>query len=465
MRRLIGGPALLAEPGAGVARRTRGLRSAYRALLLLLLFCPAVATALGPAVVQDTLPNGAALLVSEQHNLPMVIVRVMLDAGARRDPDDKAGLGNLTAALLTEGTTRRSSQQIKDEIDFIGGALDASADTDYAVVTLQVLRKDLDTGLDLLADVLLSPAFKPDELARQREAVLASIRAAEDDPTTVAQKAFQKVLFGDTPYGHPDEGTTASVTRITRADVQRFFAHYYGPARAAVVVVGDLSAAEARERCTRALSAWHGESTPAFVYPPLAEPAARQSRLDRPVTQAAIVMGNLGIARGNPDYEKIAVMNYVLGSGGFSSRLTDSIRTQAGLAYSVGSYFVASKSPGPFEIVMQTKTASVTEAVTRARQEVERIRTQPIGDDELQEAKRYLTGTFPLRLDSNGKIADFIAQAWFYGLGMNYADGYIERVNAVTVADVQRVAESYLHPTRFIEVVVTNKKDTAPAPP
>ena len=430
-------------------------------VVIFFLLWPALVSALGPTVVQDTLPNGAALLVSEQRNLPMVLVRVMLDAGARRDPTDKAGLANLTADLLTEGTATRSAQQIKDAIDFIGGALDTSADTDYALVSLQVLRKDLDAGLDLLADVLLHPAFKPDELARRREAVLASIRAAEDDPTDVAQKAFQRALYDDTPYGHPDEGTAASLTHINRADVQNFFRRCYGPTRAAVVVVGDLSPSEARDRLGRALGNWRGEPLAPFVYPPVVEPPGREIRIDRPVTQAAIVMGNLGIARSNPDYEAVAVMNYVLGSGGFSSRLMDRIRTQAGLAYSVGSYFAASKSPGPFEIVMQTKTASVADAIARARQEAEKIRTEPIGDDELQEAKRYLTGSFPLRLDSNNKIADFIAQAWFYELGMNYADTYIEKVNAVTLADVQRVAQAYIHPDRFIEVIVTNTKDGA----
>jgi zinc protease len=326
-------------------------------------------------------------------------------------------------------------------------------------VTLQVLRKDLDAGLALLADVLLHPAFTPDELARRREAVLASIRAAEDDPTAVALKAFQRALFGDTPYGHPDEGTEESLPRIARADVQTFFTRYYGPSRAAVVVVGDVSPAEARAHFARALGPWRDQPIPPFVYPPFTPPAAQQVRIKRPVTQAGIVLGQLGIARDNPDYETISVMNYVLGSGGFSSRLMDSIRTQAGLAYSVGSYFVATKAPGPFEIIMQTKTASVPDAIARARQEVERIRSAPISDDELQEAKRYLTGSFPLRLDSNSKIADFIAQAWLYGLGMDYADIYIQRVNAVTIADVQRVAQTYLHPDRFIEVVVTDAKD------
>jgi len=440
-------------------------RSALVGAALCAVLFAASAGALGPQATQETLPNGAVLIVSEQRNLPLVLIKIVLDAGSRRDPLGKGGLANLTASLVTEGTATRSAQQIKDQIDFLGAALGADADQDYATVSLQVLRKDLDTGLDLLADVLLRPAFHADELARQREGVLATLRSQEDDPTTVAQKAFQRTLFGDTPYGHAVEGTTDSVATITRADVEHFYANYFRPGGGAIVVVGDVSADELRPALTRALGTWDGPPAPPFVYPPFTPPPAQTVRIDRPVTQAGIVIGDLGVARDNPDYETLQVMNYILGGGGFSSRLMDNIRTKAGLAYSVGSFFAAGKSPGPFEIVMQTKNASVSDAITRARQEVEHVRTEAVTDDELQEARRYLTGSYPLRLDSNAKIADFIAQAWFYELGMNYADTYIQRVNGVNLADVQRVAQAYLHPDRFIEVVVTDNKDGAPPGP
>lgn len=429
-----------------------------------LLLAPLAVRALGPQATLETLPNGAVLLVSEQRNLPLVLVKVVLDAGSRRDPAGKAGIAHLTADLVTEGTATRSAQQIKDQIDFIGASLDAEAEQDYAVVSLQVLRKDLDDGLDLLADVLLRPAMRPDELARRREAVLATLRNEEDDPTTVAQTTFQRTLFGDTPYGHPVEGTSESVAALRRADVEEFFARYYRPAGAAIVVVGDLSTDEARAALQRVLGGWDGPPPMPFVYPPFTPPPAQTVRVDRQVTQAGIVMGHLGVARDNPDYEAIQVMNYILGGGGFSSRLMDNIRTQAGLAYSVDSFFAAGKSPGPFEIVMQTKNASIEDAIARARQQVERIRTDPVSDEELQEAKRYLTGSYPLRLDSNAKIADFIAQTWFYGLGLGYADVYIARVNGVTVDDVTRVARAYLHPEQFLDVVVTAAETPAGAP-
>lgn len=179
-------------------------------------------------------------------------------------------------------------------------------------------------------------------------------------------------------------------------------------------------------------------------------------RIDMPVTQAAIVLGERGVARNNPDFETLQVMNYILGGGGFSARLTDSIRVRAGLAYSVGSYFVAYESTGSFQVSMQTKNASVGEAIERARRQLERIRDHLVSSEELDEAKRYLTGSFPLRFVTLGGTADFISQVVFYDLGNDYADRYLERVANVTREDVQSVARQYLHPDTLIEVVVAD---------
>jgi zinc protease len=439
------------------------LRSSIAAVAAALLVATA-ARALGPTVSRETLPNRATLLVSEQSNLPIVLVGLLLDAGARRDPPGRAGVANLTADLLTEGTATRSAAEISRAIDFVGGSLDSTAAADYADISLRVLKKDLDVGLDLFADILLHPAFAGDELSRRKEAVLASIRAERDDPNEVAQKAFREALFDDEPYGSPVEGTESTVRRITRDDVRSFYESYYRPAGAVVVVVGDITVQEARTRMQRALAGWNGPPPPPFRYPPAAASVARTVRIDEPITQASIILGQRGVARDNPDWEALSVMNYVLGGGGFSSRLMNSIRTEAGLAYSVGSGFSVNKSPGSFQIVMQTKNATVAEAISRARAEVDRIQTQPIGDDELEEAKKYLTGSFPLRLDSDAKIAGFFSQVWFYGLGLDYADTYLRKVNAVTKEDVMRVARQYLHPDRFLEVVVADlSKATIPA--
>lgn len=404
----------------------------------------------------STLPNGATLIVSEQRNVPMLLVRVWIDAGSRRDPPGKEGLANLTADLLTEGTETRSATLIGEEIDFIGGTLESSASTDYAEASLRVLSKDLDVGLDLLADVLLRPAFAPAELERRREAVLASIESARDRPSIVADKAFKRALFGSAPYGHPTEGSEEAVARITARDVREFYGQHYRPGSAAVIVVGDLGADEARRRIEKALASWVEGRAPEFRYPAATEAAAEQIRIERPVSQANVVLGHLGLARGNPDFEAVSVMNYILGAGGFSSRLMDSIRTNAGLAYSIASYFTSNRDPGSFQVVLQTKNASVADAVGRARAEIERIRSEPVSEQELEDAKRYLIGSFPLRLDSIPEISAFLAQTWLYGLGVDYAEVYARRVAAVTRDDVLRVARQYLHPDRLIEVIVAD---------
>jgi zinc protease len=414
------------------------------------------ASALGPSVEESMLPNGATLLVSEQHNLPMVFVNLIVDAGARRDPTTLAGLANLTAQLLTEGTTTRSAAEIKEAIDFIGGSLDAGASTDFASISLQVLRKDLDVGLELLADVLLHPIFQDDELERRRESVLAEIRAGRDNPSEVAKRAFRRAIYGSEPYGHSVAGEEDTVPRIGRKDVRGFYEQHYRPDGAALVVVGDVTAAEARERIERALRDWRGSSGGAFVYPSQAQPDVRTVHIDKAVSQASIILGHRGIARDTPDFEAISVMNYILGLGGFSSRLMESIRTKAGLAYSVTSYFTLNKAPGSFRVEMQTKNESAADAIRLARAEVERIRSEPVSDEELSDAIRYLTGSYPLRLDSNSNIVEYVGESWLYDLGFDYADRYVARVKAVTKEDVLRVAKKYLHPDEFVEVIVAD---------
>ncbi|MBI3759866.1 MAG: insulinase family protein [Deltaproteobacteria bacterium] len=436
----------------------------HRRLLIysvsLLACCAMSVRAYAVTATYSHLSNGATLIVSEQHNLPIIVVQVTLDAGGRLDPVGKAGVAALTADLLNEGTPSRTATQISDAIDFIGGSLETGADSDSASVALAVLTKDLDAGLALFTDVLLHPAFREAEIVRRREAVLGSIRATEDQPGTVASKAFQDALFGSEPYGHPVEGTLQSVPKLTRADVVDFYRQYYRPGRAIVTVVGDVASADISARLEGALATWTGGAGEAFQYPTALALPKRRVTIDKPLTQANIVLGHRGVARNNPDYYAITVMNYVLGAGGFSSRLLDNIRTQNGLAYSVGSVFSVNKAAGSFQVVMQTKNASAADAITRARSEIERIRREPITDDEMSEAKRYLTGSFPLKLDSTRKIAGFLAQVEFYGLGRDYADTYAERINAITKDDVVRVAKQYLKPDDLILVVVGNLAET-----
>jgi zinc protease len=435
---------------------TLSTRFSLWAFSLLVIVRVATANAADPAADRRTLPSGAALIVSEQHALPMVVVQVIVDAGARRDPRGQEGLAALTADLLTEGTKTRSATQISAAADFIGASLGTSADTDYADLSLTVLSKDLDTGLTLLTDVLLHPSFPDAEVARRRETALASMKASEDDPGNVAQRAFVHSLFQDEPYGHLAIGTPESVRKLTRKDLVAFYGRYYHPEHSIITVVGDVSAADIEQRLQNALKDWAPADVPAFTYPPATAPHPETLTLQKPISQANIILGQRGIARDNPDYYALTVMNYTLGGGGFSSRLLDNIRTKAGLAYSVGSFFSVNKSPGSFQVIMQTKNESTNDAIQRACGEIVRIRSEPVSDDEIKEAKLYLTGSFPMRLDTNAKIAGFLAQVTFFNLGADYADTYAQRINAVTKEDVLRVAQQYLRPEQMELVVVAN---------
>ena len=435
-------------------RLTRG-RLAASICGLVAMLLPALANAAGPPVERLQLANGARLLVSEQHGLPMVIVQVLLDAGARRDPLGKEGLANLTADLLTEGTRKRSAAQISETTDFIGASLSSGADVDFATLGIVMLSKDLDTGLDLLSDVLLHPTFPAAEVTRRREAGLAALSAEQDEPGRVAARAFVETLFKGEPYGHPAIGTVAALKAISGSDITNFYDRHYRPDGAIITVVGDVSSADIETRLNTSLAAWK-PGVPAFTSVEHATTTTAPVFIDKPITQANIILGHRGVARDNPDYYPLTVMNFILGGGGFTSRLLDNIRTKAGLAYSVSSSFSPNKSAGAFQIGLQTKNASARDAIQRSCAELARIRSEAVTDDELSGAKLYLTGSFPLRFDTNSKIAGFLAQVEFFNLGADYADKYAERVNAVSKEDILRVAQQYLHPEQLQLIVVGN---------
>ena len=448
------------------AREGRGEGFRYALTLLTLLCCHATALAAEPPAERYSLSNGAHLIVSEQHALPLVVMQILIDAGSRRDPRGQEGVAHLTADLLTEGTKTRTASEISQAFDFIGASYSTSADTDYAVLALTVLRKDFDTGLGLLADLLQHPSFPEAEVGRRREAALARMKAGEDDPGEVAERAFVKTLFAGEPYGHKVIGTAEAVGKLTRKDVVAFYTQQYHPSGSIITAVGDISAPEVRDRMEEALRDWNKGTVASFQYPAAPAGHAHTVTVDKPITQANIILGQRGVARDNPDYYALQVMSYILGGGGFSSRLFDNIRTKAGLAYSVASFFTVNKAPGSFQVVMQTKNESTNDAIQRACSEIERIRQAPVSDDEVRDAKLYLTGSFPLKLDSSSKIAGFLAQVEFFDLGADYADTYMQRINAVTREDVQRVAQRYLHPEQMDLVVVSNLSEVhaSPAP-
>lgn len=430
-------------------------------LAIIVLLLPLVIPAVVPGGIvpqRSVLQNGMILLTSEQKALPMVTINLLIDAGSRLEAPGKSGLANLTSRLLTYGTTRKSALEISETLDFIGANLSADCDQDVASVSLTILKKDLSVGLELLAEILTGSSFPEQEIERQKQSVIATIRAREEDPGDVAQRRFLAALYPDNPYGRPVEGEEDTVNKIERIELRTFFQRYYRPNRTIAAVVGDISHQEITQALSKAFRSWDpGEPTKESPSPP-ATGRVRTIRVEKELTQANIVLGHEGVPRGHPDYYAIQVMNYILGGGGFSSRAMDSIRNERGLAYSVYSYFSAEKSFGTFQFVMQTKNETAHEAIRLATEEVERIRTQPVGEKELSAAKDYLTGSFPLRLDTNRKVAAFLAQVEFFRLGLEYPDLYPELIRKVSRNDVLRVAQQYLNPKNFVVVIVGNQK-------
>jgi zinc protease len=405
---------------------------------------------------RTVLDNGLVILTSEQRALPMVSISMLVDAGSRYEGAGQGGLANLTARLLSYGTQRRSAVQISEALDFIGANLSTDCGHDVASVNLTILKKDLGVGLQLLAEILTESTFPQSEIERQKQAVIASIRAREEEPGTVAAIKFAEALFPQSPYGRPVEGTEASVKTLMRKNFQDFFARYYRPNRAIIAVVGDVAEKEIAADLNKMFSSWKKGLLEGKPPVPAIIGATQELRVNKDLTQANIVLGHNGVTRGNPDYYAIQVMNYILAGGGFSSRAMDSIRNERGLAYSVYSYFAAEKSHGSFQFVMQTKNESALEAIRIAKEEIRRMREEPVSEGELNDAKEYLTGSFPLRFDTNRKVASFLAQVEYYQLGLDYPERYPELVRKVTRADVERVAKQYLLPEKLITVIVGN---------
>ncbi len=438
--------------------KSEKLRKLTSICLLLTVYCLLSSKADALNINRTILPNGLIVLHSEKHNLPIVMVTLLMKASQLNEPKEKAGLANLTAELLTEGTKNRKSTAISEEIEFIGASLAASSGSDYTTVTLSVLKKDINKGLELFSDIMLNPTFPESEIDRKRELIKGFLRQREEEPSFLAERAFKREVFGKHPYGRLIEGSVETVDNIKREDLVRFYSDYFLPNNSILSIVGDLTSEELDTLINRYLGEWKKADLPSRIIKKLDEKKIKKVlKIDRDLTQANIVLGNLGISRDNPDYYAVSVMNYILGGGGFSSRLMQSIRDKKGLAYDVHSFFTSNKEAGMFQVEVQTKNESANTVIDEILRQIERIKKENISDQELSDAKSYLTGSFPRRLDTNRKIADFLASVEFYNLGLDYVEKYPGYINSVTKEDILKVARRYLTPENYVLVVVANQ--------
>jgi zinc protease len=417
-----------------------------------------------PLAQREVWPNGLRLLVAERPSIPIVTLLVYVRAGAAFDPADRPGLANLTAELLTRGTQKRTGNEIEEAIEFVGGSLEADASRDGVTVSLSVLKKDLGLGLDLLADVLLNPIFPPDELQRKVRELQGVIRRQEQDPESVASRAMAPLLFPGHPYGHPVVGTADSLKTIHRDEVEAFYRGHYRPDGTVIAVVGDVKLDEIRQELRRRLGGWAKPSS-SLALPreaPLNTPTKADS-IQRDLTQTTMILGRPAIRRNHPDYYVLQVASYILG-GGSASRLYHHLREQKGLVYFVGSYLTPGKYGGSFIVNLQTRNEGVQEALSAVRQELTRLSREPVTGEELALAKAYLTGSFPLRMDTNRKVAGLLLTIEEEQLGLDYPETFKKRIESVTAADVQRAARQYLDPATMSLVVVGDLKKSGFSP-
>jgi zinc protease len=452
--------------------RSGGPAVLFAALWLIVLTAataPAQAAAIKP--VRWVTKSGMAVLFIENHSLPTVHLQLLIKAGGTLDPKGREGTADLVASLLDEGTSSRTSQQIAEAVDFIGASISADAGPESSSISLSVLKKDLPTGMELFSDELLHPTFPEEELKRVRQQIIGGLIAEEDEPEAIAHKAWQELVFGAHPYHHPTEGYRDSLPSITRQELVDFHHRYYQPRLAILAVVGDLTRKETERLIAQYLGTWKNTDREAVPAIPAPQPMPTQTKLiDKELSQATIVLGHLGIARSNPDYYAVTVMNYILGGGGFSSRLMKQIRDNEGLVYGVGSSFHAMKAGGSFAVGMQTKNATANQAIEETRAVIIKFQADGATQQELDEAKDYLIGSFPLRMDTSSKMVGLLTALEFYNLGLGYLNDYPKKIAAVTLADVKRVAVRYIHPDRMTMVVVAKQSEAkidspAPAPP
>ncbi|GER93690.1 insulinase family protein [hot springs metagenome] len=411
---------------------------------------------------KHTLSNGLTVLHAERHNLPIVMVTLLIKASPLNEPDDKAGIAYLTAKMLTEGTKKRKASEISEEIEFMGASLDASTSSDYTTISLSVLRKDVEKGFEIFSDVLQNPLFPEEEIKRKKEIIKGSLMQSEEDPSFVASKTFIKEVFGDHPYGRLVNGSIETIDSIKRGDIVKFYNEHYISDNAILSVVGDITPNELNSLIDKYLGRWKtgdkSQQTEVRIQTEKKHKDKKIVIIDKNITQANIIFGHRGIARDNPDYYAVSVMNYILGGGGFASRLMKVLRDDMGLTYSIYSSFSGNKEIGQFEVEVQTKNESAGTAIREILKQINKIKTEAVTEQELNDAKAYLTGSFPRRLETSKRIADFLAAVEFYKLGDDYIKRYPDYINQVTKEDVLRVAKKYLNSENYVLVIVGDKK-------
>jgi zinc protease len=397
-----------------------------------------------------------------QHEQPAETKRLLVRAGPAQDPDRKGGVAYLTSHVLDQGTTTKSAQDIAEQIDLIGGALATGSGADLSFANVVVMKDSFGFGMALLSDVVRNPAFSPQEIERQKEQAISSLRVNSEDPDYVASTVFDRLVYGFHPYGLPGSGTPDTLASVTREDLQAFHRRYFVPNNMILAIVGDVTGDEAITTAEKVFGSWPKADVPAprAIDPP--QPTRRVVIIDKPDSvQTEIRVGQLAIPRKHPDFLAWDLAVKILGGEG-ANRLHQVLRSQRGLTYGASADTEAMKQAGDFVAETDTRTETTGEALRLMVDEFSRLQRERVRGGELADAQAYLAGSFPLTIETPNEIATQVLNAVFYDLPMQDIANFRERVLAITPDDVQRVARQYIKPDRLAIVLVGNARAFVP---
>jgi zinc protease len=381
--------------------------------------------------------------------------------GGEVDPPELAGLADMTASLLTKGTQTRDATQIAQEVESLGGSLESGARWDSSFATVGVMSNKFPQAMEILADVVRHPTFKSEEVERLRQQSLDNLTLELGEPGSIARFVAARVVFGDSPYGHPLSGTTESLTRITAADITKLHSRYYRPDNAILVIGGDITTKDAFALATKYFGDWQKPSTPLpAVSATMSEATPKTGRIvviDKPdAGQAAVYLARTGINRRDPDYFRGIVTNSVL--SGYSGRLNQEIRIKRGLSYGAGSTLDTRRDVGPFVASAQTKNESGAQVAELLLGEISRLSSAPPAEAELTPRKAVLIGTFSRNLETVGGLVGQVGSLALHGLSLDEINGYINNVQGVSTEDVQKFAGARLDAKTSNIIIVGNAK-------
>ncbi|MFM9835880.1 MAG: M16 family metallopeptidase [Methylophilaceae bacterium] len=398
--------------------------------------------------------SGSEVYFVENHDLPIIDIAVNFPAGSARDSKEKSGIASVTRYMMTLGADGMGEEEITNKFADIGAILGGDLDTDRAALKLRSLTSEQGKALETFSKILHKPDFPQTVLDREKTRIVAGLKEAETQPESIASKAFMKALYGAHPYGLDGSGEVDTIQAIKREDLLAFYQTYYTAKSATIALIGDMTEAQARQ-IADTLSTQLPQTPAVGKLPEVAFPTTPNvQNINHPATQAHILLGYPGIKRGDADYWSLYVGNYILGGGGFVARLTEEVREKRGLVYSVYSYFMPMSELGPFQIGLQTEKSQANDAMKVVNETVAKYIAGGPTDKELKAAKANIIGGFPMRIDSNGKILDYLSVIGFYKLPLTFLDDYNTHIAAVTTKQIKEAFKRRVKPENFVSVIV-----------